>query len=119
MGIAKANTWLGAATGVQMVIVVKINNRTAAGVSLIALRFERGAVGPAYAVSFGTRALNPCQVNTINALGNHLLYSTLFYSAHMLSQNSFFTDAKQGELRLWELGTVGWRVMLRALACIN
>jgi len=67
--IQKANQWLGIGTGVQVVLVVKLYSMTAHGVAMVALRFERGAIGPTYAISFGTRALHGTQRNQINGLG--------------------------------------------------
>jgi len=69
-GTRKAVQWLGANTGVQVVIIIKIYPIDVnGGIGMVALRFERGIVGPAYAISFGTRALAPGPVAAINALG--------------------------------------------------
>lgn len=64
--------WLGAATGVQIVIVLKIYPQNAGGVAMVALRFVRGVAGPSYAVSFGTRALAANSIGAVNGLGGML-----------------------------------------------
>jgi len=70
VGINKANQWLAAGTGVQVVIVVKLYSQTVNGVAMVALRFERGAAAnPTWAVSFGTRTVTPAERNRINNLG--------------------------------------------------
>ena len=63
----KALTWLGANTTIQMVIVIKIwdlfgNNH----IRLLAMRYERGAANPVFAVSFGTHQLHHQSRNVLN-----------------------------------------------------
>jgi len=69
VGIIKANQWLGVNTGVHIVVVIKLYGRTANGIAMVALRFERGANNPTYAVSFGDRALSTQDSNITNGLG--------------------------------------------------
>jgi len=71
----KALRWLGANTTIQIVLVIKIwelfggNN-----IRLLAMRYERGAVNPIFAVSFGTHRLHAA---TRATLANGILGATL------------------------------------------
>jgi hypothetical protein len=63
----KALTYLGANTTIQIVVIVKIwdlfgNNH----IRLLAMRYERGAANPVFAVSFGTHRLHQKSRNVLN-----------------------------------------------------
>jgi len=61
----RANLWLGANTGVQVVLVFKYYKKYNNGhYGMLALRYERGN-GPTFAVSFGTHQLSQATRNSI------------------------------------------------------
>jgi hypothetical protein len=65
----RAARWLLPATQVQIVISVKIYKRINGQIAMVAIRWERGAANPNYCVSFGTRALHPLSIASINGRG--------------------------------------------------
>jgi len=57
--LVKVPIWLGAATGVQVVVVISIYETVAGNVPMLALAYHRGAANnPVTAISFGTRQLH-------------------------------------------------------------
>lgn len=63
----KALRWLGTNTTVQIVVVVKIWNTFGGNnhIRLLAMRYQRGAANPVFAVSFGTHRLHYTALNTL------------------------------------------------------
>jgi len=79
--IADKNFWLSAATGVQIVIIIRIFARVGRAnppsVPMLMIQFVRGNAVPTAVVSFGTRPLHYQTIPVTNALGGPAITGVL------------------------------------------